>query len=294
MLTSTDETLPVRVPPIKTQGIKTKLIPWIGDAIPDGFSGRWVEPFMGSCVVALNLAPGDVLLSDTNPHLVRFYQAVQSRAITPERVHDYLTHEGVTLSKKGAEHYYDIRTRFNQNHCPLDFLFLNRTGFNGLIRFNRSGGLNTPFGHSPNRLINERHVSRIVEQVSAVVEFFDGREVQIECQPFEATIANAEKEDLVYADPPYLGLSSDYFNGWDIADEKRLFTALNERTGAFLLSTWLSNKAGENEAVAAFWAPFERLTREHRYLIGGKEMNRRSVIEALFIKRAIAKKDKHG
>ena len=126
----------ITVPPIKSQGIKTRLVPWISSILPNDI-GRWIEPFMGTGVVAFNLAPKRALLCDTNPHLIAFYQGVSAGEITPEIVRNYLEIEGAHLSEKGESHYYAIRDRFNEQHQPLDFLFLNRAGFNGMIRFNR-------------------------------------------------------------------------------------------------------------------------------------------------------------
>ena len=45
------------VPPIKCQGIKTKLVPTLKKIVPDDIEGRWIEPFCGSGVVPLNLRP---------------------------------------------------------------------------------------------------------------------------------------------------------------------------------------------------------------------------------------------
>src|SRR2546421_7880752 len=69
----------VGVPPIKCQGIKTKLVPFIFSSLQwEGMGGaRWVEPFLGSGVVALNLAPEHALLADTNKHIIGLYQATQ-------------------------------------------------------------------------------------------------------------------------------------------------------------------------------------------------------------------------
>ncbi|ATS18606.1 hypothetical protein BRW62_07385 [Parathermosynechococcus lividus PCC 6715] len=72
----------VLVPPIKCQGIKTKLVPWIKAIIPADFDGRWIEPFMGSGVVVFNVRPRKALLADSNPHLINFYQAVAKGEIT--------------------------------------------------------------------------------------------------------------------------------------------------------------------------------------------------------------------
>ena len=117
-------TIKTNVPPIKSQGIKTKLVPWIKSVIPNGFNGTWIEPFMGTGAVAFNIAPQQAVLCDSNPHLVNFYSSILNREITPEVVRDYLVREGEQLLSKGEEHYYFIRERFNSDHSPLEFLFL--------------------------------------------------------------------------------------------------------------------------------------------------------------------------
>ncbi len=67
----------VIVPPIKIQGIKTKLIPLIKATLPSANYQEWIEPFMGSGVVGFNLAPKKATFADTNPHLIAFYQQIQ-------------------------------------------------------------------------------------------------------------------------------------------------------------------------------------------------------------------------
>ncbi len=66
----------INVPPIKSQGIKTQLVPWIKSLVPADFNGLWIEPFMGTGAVAFNVAPKRAILCDTNPHLINFYAAV--------------------------------------------------------------------------------------------------------------------------------------------------------------------------------------------------------------------------
>ena len=68
----------VKVPPIKSQGIKTKLVPWIKSIIPSDFEGRWIELFMGTGVVAFNIIPKHALMCDANPHLINFYVALKN------------------------------------------------------------------------------------------------------------------------------------------------------------------------------------------------------------------------
>ena len=59
----------VVVPPIKCQGIKTKLVDFIASTIKWNGNGRWIEPFVGSGVVLFNIQPEKALASDTNKHI---------------------------------------------------------------------------------------------------------------------------------------------------------------------------------------------------------------------------------
>jgi DNA adenine methylase len=270
----------IGVPPIKSQGIKTKLAPWIKSVIPENFTGTWIEPFMGTGAVAFNVAPQSAILCDTNPHLINFYTGIARGEITPEVVREYLTREGKLLESKGEDHYYDIRNRFNKTHAPLDFLFLNRAGFNGMIRFNKKGGFNIPFCRKPERFA-QAYVTKITNLVSWVAKIIKLKEFKFKCQDFSKTISEASKSDIIYCDPPYIGRHVDYYNGWDDTNERSLFTKLSEFGGRFILSTWHHNDYRKNEYIENLWSAHAILTREHFYHVGGKEVNRNPVIEAL-------------
>lgn len=270
----------VNVPPIKSQGIKTKLIPWIKSAIPRGFNGVWIEPFMGTGAVGLNLAPSKALLCDTNPHLINFYNEINNGKITADIVRDFLKDEGSLLLEKGEEHYYYVRSRFNESHSPLDFLFLNRAGFNGMIRFNKKGGFNIPFCKKPSRF-NKAYVTKIVNQVDYVSRLLREKNFIFKCQSFEFTIAEAREGDLIYCDPPYIGRHVDYFNGWNGDDERLLHESLSASGENFLLSTWHHNNFRKNEYIDLLWGKFHIYFREHFYHVGGSEKNRNPMIEAM-------------
>ena len=270
----------VGVPPIKSQGIKTKLVPWIQSIVPGDFNGTWIEPFMGTGVVAFNVAPRRAILCDTNPHLVNFYSGIASGEITPEIVNEFLNREGEVLLSKGEDHYYFVRDRFNSEHSPLDFLFVNRAGFNGMIRFNRKGGFNIPFCRKPQRFA-QAYITKIANQVSWVSKLIKAKEFTFKCQDFNKTIEEASSSDIIYCDPPYIGRHVDYYNGWDDSHERELFNKLSNFNGRFILSTWHHNDYRENEYVKSLWSEHSVLTREHFYHVGGKEKNRNPVIEAL-------------
>jgi DNA adenine methylase len=272
----------VGVPPLKSQGIKTKLVPWIKSIIPPDFDGHWIEPFMGTGAVVFNVAPQRAILCDTNPHLINFYVAIANSEITPEIVTDYLNREGSMLLEKGEKHYYFIRDRFNSEHSPMDFLFLNRAGFNGMIRFNRKGKFNIPFCRKPNRFA-QAYITKIKNQVLWAAKIIKAKSFIFKCQSFEKTIAHATAKDIIYCDPPYIDRHVDYYNGWNDANEYSLFNILATFPGRFILSTWHHNDYRKNDYIKAIWSKYSILTREHFYHIGAKEENRNPIVEALVI-----------
>jgi DNA adenine methylase len=270
----------IAVPPIKCQGIKTKLVPWIKAIMPDNFSGKWIEPFMGSGVVAYNVKPEKAILCDSNPHLIAFYNSIKNGKITFSFVSEFLKEEGEKLKNKGQEYYYEVRERFNNNKKPLDFLFLNRACFNGMIRFNKKGGFNVPFCRKPQRF-EQAYITKIVNQVSYVQTLLNYHDFEFKCQDFEKTLRNTLEEDIIYCDPPYIGRHVDYYNSWDEKYEKKLNELLDKTKSKFILSTWHSNDYRQNTYLSTMWGKFNILTREHFYHVGGYEKNRNPVLEAL-------------
>ena len=231
------------VPPIKSQGIKTKLVPWILDVVKIASpTGKWVEPFLGTGVVAFNARFKEAILNDTNPHLVNFYNGIKSGMITPALVKNYLDDEGKKLlesDEDGYVHFRAVRDRFNKNFDPLDLLFLSRAGFNGMMRFGKKGNWNIPFCKKPNRFA-QAYVTKIVNQVGNVKQII-GSEWTFLNKSFAEVIPLAEKDDIIYCDPPYFGRYVDYYNGWTEQDEELLFELLSATKAKFILSTWHHN-----------------------------------------------------
>jgi len=270
----------ILVPPIKSQGIKTKLIPIIASLVPDTIEGRWIEPFMGTGGVGFNLASRPAVMADANPHLVNFYDAVSSREITATSTRAFLATEGAKLLELGESHYYDIRQRFNETHQPLDFLFLNRSCFNGMIRFNKKGGFNVPFCRKPARFA-QPYITKISNQIRNISDVITQGDFEFVNQDFTKTILDAEKGDLIYCDPPYIDRHVDYFNGWAEKDELMLNEALASTKASFILSTWSHNDYRSNTFLSSLWSEYPHITREHFYHVGANIENRRGMTEAL-------------
>jgi len=270
----------ILVPPIKCQGIKTKIVPLILANAPVMENGAWIEPFMGSGVVGLNARPNKALFADINPHIIAFYTGIKSKEIMPDSARVFLEREGRILQESGEEYYYAVRERFNRDGDPFDFLFLSRSCFNGMIRFNRKGGFNVPFCRKPQRF-SGAYITKIVNQISRFAELLHHKNWVFVNQDFEASISSASEGDFIYCDPPYLGRHVDYFNSWQAEDEERLLGCLSKTKARFILSTWHSNKYRRNEYLNTLWSQFNIITQEHFYHVGAKEDNRNSMLEAL-------------
>ncbi len=268
------------IPPIKSQGIKTKLVDWIKGVSKKVAFERWVEPFMGTGVVAFNIQPKRALLCDSNPHLIRFYQTIQDEKITPKIVREFLNEEGLKLLQSNGEYYYEVRERFNKDCDPLDFLFLNRACFNGMIRFNQKGKFNVPFCKKPQRFAQSL-VTKIVNQVENTAKMIKSNHYEFKCQDFQQTILETNKSDLIYADPPYIGRNADYFDCWNEENEVTLQQVLSKSKCNFILSTWFSNKYRKNDYIFSIWKSYPIVTKEHFYHVGAKENNRNMIYEAL-------------
>lgn len=277
----------ILVPPIKSQGIKTKLVPWINELVwlsGERLSGNWIEPFFGTGVVGLN-SPlrGKHIAGDTNPHIIAFYRGLKDGTIDEYKMRGYLERESKLLAEapeNGYAHYREVRDRFNSGHSPYDFVFLSRAGFNGMMRFNRKGEWNIPFCKKPGRF-SAAYITKICNQVAAARRKVQQRDWIFENVPFEETISQAREGDLIYCDPPYYGRYVDYYNGWTENDEASLFRLLSNTKAKFILSTWHHNEFRNNDMIGKFWGNFNIATKEHFYHSGGHIENRHAVVEAL-------------
>ncbi len=276
------------IPPIKSQGIKTKLVPWINDIISrsglDLCRANWVEPFFGTGVVGLNAQVGGLrIVGDSNPHIINFYNGIKDGVVTSFNMREYLEREGAGLAsadEEGYAHYRDVRDRFNKEHSPFDFIFLSRAGFNGMMRFNKKGEWNIPFCKKPDRFA-PAYVTKICNQVANVQRVIQRYQWEFRNQNFMETIKRAKEGDIIYCDPPYYGRYVDYYNGWSLDDEKALFDALKHTPAHFVLSTWHHNEFRKNDMMERFWNEFNVATQEHFYHGGGHIENRHPMVEAL-------------
>jgi DNA adenine methylase len=214
--------VPTIRPPLKWAGGKRWLVPHLRPLWIPHQNRRLVEPLCGGLAVTLGLMPVRALLNDVNEHVINFYRWLK-RGIKIE-----------LEMRNDADLFYSQRKYFNaliargkadSRDAAALFYFLNRTGYNGLCRFNRKGEFNVPFGRY--RQIN------YVTDFSAYRATF--KEWNFSTRDFEAL--ELEPRDFIYADPPYdvefTQYSKEQF-GWE--EQVRLAEFLARHRGPVVLS----------------------------------------------------------
>lgn len=270
------------IPPIKSQGIKTKIVPRINELV-DKIRTKdsvWVEPFLGTGVVAFNARIDHTVVNDTNPHIIRLYKDIASGCVSGAITRDYLTEEGQLLKDLGYPHYLEVRKRFNESPNSLDFIFLSRSCFNGIMRFNQSGRFNTPFCKNVDRF-SKSYITKISNQVESVSKVINHDWIFCN-ESFEGVIEQYGTENsIIYCDPPYFGRNTNYYGCWSEHQEETLYKLLKRTPSKFILSTWIKDRKDENLMIGRFWREFNVMEIDHYYFVGPKVENRGSVLEAL-------------
>ena len=273
------------IPPIKIQGKKTKIVPKIMEIADELLSEHpeidtWVEPFLGSGVVAFNCPSRikKVIVNDINPHIIKFYQGIANDIVTADSIREVFDIHNQNLIKDGYDYYNQIKDRFNQSFDTMDFLFLTRTGFNGVMRFNSSGKWNVPFCKLNNRL-SKNVIDDLAHSVDELSRLFKSKDFTFYNKSFESVIESAPDNSIFYCDPPYYGLQVQYFKGWGKEDEVRLNGMLKDKV--FIYSTWLEDGIRENPMIDEYWGEYEIEGKRHKYNVAEKAEKRNQVTEGL-------------
>lgn len=272
------------IPPIKCQGIKTKLVDFIKHHVRIEEDGVWIEPFLGSGVVLFNVQPKKAIVSDKNQYIIELYKSIQNGTITPLKVKEFLEFHGKNLEQEGAAYYKKMRDEFNKNKDPMYFLFLNRADFNGMIRFNKNGNFNVPFCQKPNRFARS-YITKICNQVKNIQEIMKGKDWEFVCCNWQETIKRATEKDYIYLDPPYIGRDTSYVGEWPMEEAIELADYAHKTKANVCLSMWKENEFRKNEYLDKYWSDFVWHDTNHFYHFGGKEENRHPMIEVLAIKK---------
>ena len=281
------------IPPLKIQGKKTKIVPHIQELTKEILKDNpnidtWIEPFFGTGVVGFNVPDQikTVIVSDINPYIIEFYENIKNGVITGSSIKEWLMLMGTKLAlsdENGYAFYREMREEFNKTKDIKLFLFLSRTGFNGMMRFNKKGEWNLPYCKVPTKL-NETVVNTLCEEIDELYDLMQKKKFIFLNQSFEETLKLANDNSIIYCDPPYLGLYTNYFDTWDYENEKQLNTTLETIKCPKIISTWFDNGKTKNEIIDQLWSKWNIKLINHKYNVGAKVSNRRQVVEALLYK----------
>jgi DNA adenine methylase len=215
-------------PPLKWAGGKRWLVPHLEPLWARHKKMRLVEPFCGGLAVALGLRPKRALLNDVNQHAINFYEWLQKGL----RIDSAMENDETC--------FYGMRDEFNSliadakwqtRRAAAIFYYLNRTGYNGLCRFNRNGVFNVPFG-SYKTITYTRDFS----EYGPVLSRWTFTNIDFEELPLKAS-------DFVYADPPYDVEFRQYAKGgFTWRDQERLAKWLSKHNGPVVASNQATDR----------------------------------------------------
>lgn len=235
-------------------------------------SGRYIEPFLGGGASFFATQPKTAILGDANYRLIELYITIRDDHEKLERL----------LAKHASKHckdyYYDMRAK--KLRKPLtraaQFLYLNRTCWNGLYRENRKGQFNVPIGTKQTVIFDTDDFSAWSRALS---------EVRLVSQDFEKTVDMAKQGDFVFVDPPYTVRHN--MNGfvkynqtifaWD--DQIRLRNALGR---AVERGVNIAMTNADHESIRDLYAGFGAHSKLSRYsVIAGSSAHRSHSTELL-------------
>jgi len=271
------------MPFLKWPGGKRWLVLKYNEILPTSYN-HYFEPFLGGGAVFFYLQPKEATLSDVNHDLIATYTIMRDM---PDKLASLLAqHE----KNHSAEYYYRIReTEYSDAvQAAARFMYLNRACFNGMYRVNKEGKFNVPIGTKTN----------FTYDMDSFVYYSDIlKKADLTEGDFAKIIQRAEKNDFVFADPPYTVSKrqnsfikyNDRLFTW--ADQNRLFEALYaaKSRGATVIST-----NANNEEIKTLYSShgFYTKTVQHYSLISGKADKRREQEELLISSQAFSDKQK--
>lgn len=207
-------------PMIKYAGGKSGEIEVIKKFIPE-YSGKYIEPFFGGGALYFSLEPEKAVINDINSRLIEFYQGVSNNY---DRIKKELSALESVYIKNRQEYeedkkkangkvadlneklYYEMRDFFNgkenELHPATVYYFINKTAYSGMIRYNKAGKYNVPYGRYKNfntKLITENHNKLL-------------KKSEIFCKDYKEIFTMSRKEDFIFLDPPYDCVFNNYGN----------------------------------------------------------------------------------
>lgn len=262
---------------IKYVGGKSKLLKYINDNLPNDFN-NYFEPFVGGGSVVLSIISTQTKLrsytiSDINKNLMNCYYVIQNNL-------DELILELSNKKYINESIEYQInRIRFNDLKFNEEFkveraalfIFLNKCGYNGMYRENKSGKFNIPFGKMKNPKICD---SDVLLNVKKYIE-----NITILSCKYQDILPYIKEGDFVYIDSPYDETFSDYTNDKFGKSEQLNLKLFADELTLNNIKVMLSNSC--TEFIKDLYKDYTQVIIDTKYSVGGKNANRGNKLELL-------------
>lgn len=222
-------------PFLKWVGGKRQLLGVLSASSPEGWHGRYYEPFIGGGAFLFYQRPDVATISDMNPELINCYTVIRDDVDALIR--------SLRRHKNEEAYFYEIRAKDVKKMTPIQrasrMIFLNKTCFNGLYRENSKGQFNTPYGRYTNPNIVDE------ENLRAISDYLNNPDIEIKHSSYQHVLDTAMPGDFVYFDPPYVPLTktasfAEYVKGGfclkDQAELADVFAELSRRNVYAMLS----------------------------------------------------------
>lgn len=226
-------------PFIKWVGGKRQLLPELRKYTPESFN-NYYEPFLGGGAFLLNLQPKKAMANDYNSELIITWRMVK------EQPDELLKLLNIHQENNSKEYYLGLRQadrdgrleKMTDIERAARFIYMLKTGFNGMWRVNKKGQNNIPYGSYRNPLIADR------EAIFKVSEYLNSNNVQFISGDYKNILETPQTGDFVYFDPPYIPLNktssftsySAEFGYEQQVELRDMFKKLHERNVNVLLS----------------------------------------------------------
>ena len=202
-------------PFVKWVGGKSQLVEQIEKLLPTGGENRltkYAEPMVGGGALFFSVLSKynfeELYISDINNELINAYQTVKNDVDNLIAKLNEMQMLFLPMDENGRKYfYYTVRERFNSTALTEEtatekaaqFIFLNKTCFNGLYRVNRKGQFNVPMGAYKNPTICDDENLRNIHEAL--------KNVTIVCGDYSLSKSFIDKDTFVYIDPPYRPIS---------------------------------------------------------------------------------------
>lgn len=240
--------------PMNYIGGKFKVLPQLLERFPSKINMLY-DVFGGGGSVSLNTKAEHIYYNDIVNYIGDMFSVLQQEDIitATKKIHKVIdTYE---LSKTNLEGFNKLREDYNRGNKSWDMFYtLMCYSFNNQYRFNNNKEYNSSFGwyKSCYSNVTEDKFIKFMDRLHKLDIVFDNKDFR------DIDFSDADKNDLIYFDPPYLITTGNYndgkrgFKGWSEKDEIDLLNLcdmLDKQGTRFALSNVFECKGKSNDIL---------------------------------------------